>query len=198
MGAPSCSDQDVGEAGTRHGSHARREDRLLPLRFGANPLVQQDDRPGVPRSGGSALSRTGNGSNWGTDRQSSAPAVPEHTAQYHLLAPTNDPVPSGNRQDPGTGVALCGPCSCSTRSQWPSSSLRARRGEAVSRIVPPCGDSRRAALRGGVRSNSRRSRLSQGRALGYPADLSVPLLRVRITLPIPAPGNSALGADCSW
>lgn len=53
-------------------------------------------------------SGTGNGSKWGTDRQSSAPVVPEHAAQ-HYPRPNNDPAPSGNRRDPGNGVALCGP-----------------------------------------------------------------------------------------
>lgn len=36
------------------------------------------------------------------------PVVPEHAAQ-HYPRPNNDPAPSGNRRDPGTGVALCGP-----------------------------------------------------------------------------------------
>lgn len=125
-----------GRSGDTARAHARREDRPRPTAVGANPLVQQDDRPGVPGSGGSASIMTGNGSrsNWGTGRQSSAPVVPEHAAQHDPLTPTNDPVPSGNRRDPGTGVALCGPCSCSTRSQWPSSSLRARR-KAVPRVL---------------------------------------------------------------
>ena len=76
-----------GRSGDTARAHVRREDRLPLLRVSFKPAGAARRSPACSGQRESVSSRTGNGSNWGTGRQSSALVVPERAVQHYPPCP---------------------------------------------------------------------------------------------------------------